>query len=417
MARLLTRAIFNAIMVSLCVMSFASAQEQDPLAEGGEPLAIDDLVLRDTNPPETDEETQTGLRLGSFQVNSQAEVGVSYQRTEADEKSSQTTQTFSTETQIESQWSRHELRLETRVDAASQRGLSLQDWSVGLIANGRRDISGRVSVNGELRLSHDSSEDDQDQTNYGATVGLRIAPGPLEMNLRGSTNLRRVGDPVAGSENGNDFRDIDGELRLAYNRGAILAPFVETRVTHRRTGTIDGFDGDATRWILRTGLQIDRGEKLTGEVSVGVGHIRTKDAQRDNLDSLLWATSLTWSPMRLTTVSLSAAGDLAFSETSDLTASKMTSGIRTTSFALRAERSFNVRLDGFASADYTYSSYGDIDRSDEAMLFSTGLTYALTPDSSLFANFTHERTQSSGSDQAEDDETNNALSVRLQIRH
>lgn len=410
MAHLLTRTIINAIMLSLCAMSLASAQEQST-------PALEDLELRDVDAAESADDGESGLRLGSFQVNSQMEAGVSYQRTKSDDKSSETTQTFSAESEIESQWSRHELRLETRFDAASQRGLKVQDWSVGLAVNGRRDISGRLSANGELRLSHDASEDDQNETNYGVTAGLRIAPGPLEMNLRGSVDVLRVGDPVTGSENGNDFRDLEGELRLAYNRGAILAPFVETRVTHRNTGILDGFDGDATRWELRSGLQIDRGEKLTGEVSVGIGHIRTKDAQRDNLNALLWGASLTWSPVRLTTVTLSASSGLAFSETTDLTASSMTSGLRTTNIALRAERSFNYRLDGFATADYNYSSYGDIDRSDETMLFSTGLTYSLTPDSSLFASFTHERSQSNGSDHDEEDEVSNGVSVKLQIRH
>lgn len=408
MARQLTRAIFNAIMFSLCLVSFASAQEQGV-------FDADNLEFRDVEVQPLD--TETGLRLGSFQVNSQIEAGISHQRTESTEDSNQTTQTISAETQIVSQWSRHELRLETLLEAASRRGLRAQDWTVGIVASGRRDISGRLSANGELRLSHDVSEDDQDQTNYGATAGLRIAPGPLEMNLRGSVDLRRVGDPVAGSDNGNDFRDLEAEMRLAYNRGAILAPFVETRVTHRRTGMVDGFDGNATRWELRTGLQIDKGEKLTGEVSVGIGHIRPKDSGRDHLNALLWAASLTWSPVRLTTVTATASTGLEFSQTTDLTASTMTSGIRSTDIALRVERSFNHRLDGFAAADYNYSDYGDIDRSDETMLFSTGLTYKLTPDSSLFASFTHERTQSSGSDQAEDDEINNGLAVRLQIRH
>lgn len=419
MARLLTRTIFNAVMFSLCLVPLASAQEQGTFDS-------EDLEFRDTEAQATDiaeddgdgdGDGDAGLRLGSFQVNSQIEAGISHQRTKSTERSNETTQTFSAESQIVSQWSRHELRLETRLDAATTRGVRVQDWSVGLVVNGRRDISSRLSANGELRLSHDVSEEDQDETNYGATIGLRLAPGPLEMNLRGSVDIQRVGDPVSGSDNGNDFGDAEAELRLAYNRGAILAPFVQTKLTNRNTGSIDGFDGDAVRWELRTGLQIDRGEKLTGEVSLGIGHIKTKDSRRDDLTSLLWASSLTWSPVRLTTVTLAAEGGLAFSETTDLTAGTMASGTRNTNVELRAERSFNFRLDGFASANYNYSSYGDIDRSDETMLFSTGLTYALTPDSSLFASFTHERSQSSGDDQAEADEINNGLAVRLQIRH
>ncbi len=402
MARLLTRAIFNAGLITLWMMAFASAQEQPA-------MDAETLGLRGAVAEPAPAARQAGLRLGSFQIDPSLETGVSHQ-------SSETNKTLGAKVVAQSQWSRHDLRLETQIDTASRRGLAAEKWTARAVLNGRLDITARLAATGELRYSMTADEEEQDQTNYGASAGVRVTPGPLEVTLRGSLDYRRVGDPVTGSESGNDYRETASELRVAYDRGAILAPFVEARLTDRNTGTVSGFDGDASLWELRGGVQIDRGEKFTGELSAGIGQIRPRDSRRDPLNGLLWAASLTWSPVRLTTITLDASGGVQFSETTDLTDSTMTNGIRNTSIALRAERSFNYRLDGFARASYSYGSYSGIDRADETMLFETGLSYALTPQSSLFGSFTHERSRSRRADQAEDDDRSNGVAVRLQVR-
>nr|WP_306268280.1 outer membrane beta-barrel protein [Pararhizobium sp. IMCC3301] len=402
MARLLTRAIFNAGMITLWMMAFASAQEQPG-------TDAETLGLRGVAAEPAPAARQAGLRLGSFQIDPSLEIGVSH-------KSGETNKTLGAKVVVQSQWNRNDLRLETKFDTASRRGLNVEQWTAAAVLNGRLDITARLAATGELRYSMTADEEEQDQTNYGATAAVLVTPGPLEVKLRGSLDYQMVGDPVAGSESGNDYRETAAELRLAYDRGAILAPFVQAVLTDRKTGTVTGFDGDATLWELRGGVQIDRGEKFSGEVSAGIGQIRTRDSRRDTLNGLLWAASLTWSPVRLTTITLDASGGLQFSETTDLTDSTMTNGIRNTRIALRAERNFNYRLDGFARASYSYGSYSGIDRADQTMLFETGLTYALTPQSSLFASFTHERSRSSGADQAEDDERSNGVAVRLQVR-
>lgn len=402
MARLLTRAIFNAVMFTLSMMAIASAQQQSAVE------AVN-LELRGTLAEQQPTARQAGLRLGSFRIDPVLEAGVSHQGGE-------TSKTLGARAVVQSQWNRNDLRLETRIDTASRRGMAIERWSAGAVLNGRYDISARLATTGELRAFRNVDDDEQDQTNYGASAAVLVIPGPLELSLRGSLDYRTVGDPVTGSESSNDFREMASDLRVAYNRGAILAPFVQAVWTGRRSGTVSGFDGDASRWELRGGVQIDRGEKFSGEVSAGIGQIRTRDSRRDNLSGVLWAASLTWSPVRLTTITLDTSGELQFSETTDLTDGAMADGIRNTAVALRAQRSFNSRLDGFARASYSYSTYSGIDRSDETMLFETGLTYSLTPHSSLFGSFIHERSRSRGADQAEDDDRSNGVAVRLQVR-
>ncbi|MEP0519401.1 MAG: outer membrane beta-barrel protein [Hyphomicrobiales bacterium] len=402
MAGSLVSSICSAAIVLLSWTLTASAQEENTFDQL-------DLELRDSLAQQDEVSRITGLRLGSFQANPVLEVGVSHQ-------DSETTKTLRGELSIESQWSRHSLRLDTEVDTASRRGLSVSDWSIGATLSGRRDISERVNAAGELRLSHEGSEDEQDQTLYGLTGTLTVAPGPTEISLRGSFDGQRVGDAVAGADTNNNFRQYGTGVRAAYRRSAVLSPFIQADYTKQNTGTVSNFNGDASRWELRTGLIIDRGEKLSGEVAIGAGRISTSDASRDELSSLLWSASLVWSPVRLTTVTLDTAGTLEFNDTTDLAGTTMTSGVRSNSFALRAERSFNYRLDGFANTGLTHEDYGDIDRTDHTFVVSAGLAYKLTPDSSLLGEVTHERTSSSGVDQDEEDERSNGISLRFQLR-
>lgn len=402
MAGPLVRSIFSAAILWLSWTLAAFAQEENPF----DPL---DLELRDSLAQQEEVTRITGLRLGSFQANPILEAGIAHQ-------DSETTKTLRGELSIESQWSRHSLRLDTEVDTASRKGLSVSDWSIGATLSGRRDISERVNAAGELRLSHEGSEDEQDQTLYGLTGTLTVAPGPTEFSLRGSFDGQRVGDAVAGADTNNNFRQYGTGMRAAYRRSAVLSPFIQADYTKQNTGTISNFNGDASRWELRTGLIIDRGEKLSGEVAIGTGRINTSDASRDELSSLLWSASLVWSPIRLTTVTLDAAGTLEFNDTTDLAATTMTSGVRSNSFALRAERSFNYRLDGFVNTGLTHEDYGDIDRTDHTFVVGAGLAYKLTPDSSLLGEVTHERTSSSGVDQDEEDERSNGISLRFQLR-
>lgn len=402
MVRPLVRLVLSTVILWLSWTHVAFAQEENSFDQL-------DLELRDSIAQQDEVTRVTGLRLGSFQANPVFEVGIAHQ-------DSETTKTLRGEVAIESQWSRHSLRLDTQVETASRRGLTVSDWSAGVTLSGRRDISERVNAAGELRVSHQGSEDEQDQTLYGLVGTFTVAPGPAEFSLRGSFDGQRVGDAVAGAETNNNFRQYGTGLRAAYRRNAVLSPFIQADYTTQKTGTVSNFDGDASRWELRTGLIIDRGEKLSGEVAIGVGRINTNDAMRDELSSLLWSASLVWSPVRLTTVTLDAAGTLEFSDTTNLAGTTMASGVRSNSLALRAERSFNYRLDGFFNTGLTHESYGDIDRIDHTFVVGAGLTYNLTPDSSLLGEVTHERTSSSGVDQNEEDERSNGISLRFQLR-
>lgn len=402
MVRPLNRLIISAAVLLLSWTLAAFAQEENS-------FDTLDLELRESLAQQDEVDRVTGLRLGSFQVNPVLEAGIAHQ-------DSETTKTLRGELGIESQWSRHSLRLDTQVETASRRGLTVSDWSAGATLTGRRDISERVNVTGELRLSHQGSDDEQDQTLYGTVGTLTVVPGPLEFTLRSSFDGQHVGDAVAGADTSNNFKEYGAQMRVAYRRNAVFSPFVQADYTRQDTGTISNFNGDASRWELRTGLLIDRGEKLSGEVSIGTGRINTNDASRDELSSLLWAASLVWSPVRLTTVSLDASGSLDFNDTTNLAGTTMTSGVKNNSIALRAERSFNYRLDGFFNTSISHEDYGDIDRTDRTFLVGAGLTYNLTPDSSLLGEVTHERTSSAGIDQNEDDERSNGISLRYQLR-
>ncbi|MBL4646992.1 MAG: outer membrane beta-barrel protein [Rhizobiales bacterium] len=353
---------------------------------------------------------RTGLRLGSFNADISLEVGLA---TDGHSMSKD----IGGNVDIRSQWSRHELRLQTGLEINSDEKLDMTAWSTDLRLSGRRDISHRTNVTGAFSVTHSVADDSQDQTQYNFSAGLDVQPGPVSLSLRGALDLQYVGDAVAGEESSDNHKQLTVGLRASYNPDSIISPFIDIEVSHQNTARLSGFDGDARRIQAVTGLRLDRGEKFTAEIAMGIGFIKAEDTRRKEIRAYLWSASLVWSPIRLTTITATAAGRLDFSETTDLGNLVMASGLRGTKVSLRGERSFNSDLDGFAEISYDRSSYVSIDRVDHDFQFSAGLTYKLTPDSRVVAQFTHTGSFSSGASQNIANEHDDTVSLRYQYSY
>ncbi len=353
---------------------------------------------------------ETGLRLGTFKAEVTLEAGLA---TDGHSLSKD----VSGEVDLTSLWSRHELRLQTGVEVNSDEKLDLTGWSTDLRLSGRRDISHRTSATGAFSVTHSVADESQDQTQYNLSAGLNVQPGPVSLSLRGSLDLQFVGDAVAGEEAADEHKAIALGIRASYQPEAVLSPFIDVEVSHRDTARISGFDGDAQRIQATTGLRLDRGEKFTAEVAMGLGFMKAEDSRRKEIRAYLWSASLVWSPIRLTTITASAAGRLDYSQTTDLGNLVMASGLKGTNASLRAERSFNSKLDGFAEVSYDRSSYVAIDRVDHDFEFSAGLTYKLTPDSRVVAQFTHTSSYGSGAAQNSSKDRDDTVSLRYQFLH
>ena len=92
------------------------------------------------------------------------------------------------------------------------------------------------------------------------------------------------------------------------------------------TTTLDdsGFARASIWGELRGGLVIDRGEKLSGEVSLGYRREDLEDERLEDLNVLLANAAILWSPRRLTEVRLDLSTDVAPTSTPDASAASST---------------------------------------------------------------------------------------------
>ena len=95
-------------------------------------------------------------------------------------------------------------------------------------------------------------------------------------------------------------------------RAPVLRPFVEVAVGRREFDHSEddsGFERSSTWGELRGGIVIDRGDKISGEASVGYRREDIEDDELDDLNVFLANASILWSPRRLTEVRVDLTTD------------------------------------------------------------------------------------------------------------
>lgn len=110
------------------------------------------------------------------------------------------------------------------------------------------------------------------------------------------------GDQLDQSYRNNTY--VSMTLRGGFELSAIIRPFAEVEIGRRLYENDSGLNRNATQLGLRTGLQINRGEKLNGEFSIGYIGARNEDDQLRNTGGLSVDAAMNWSPQRGTDVQL-----------------------------------------------------------------------------------------------------------------
>lgn len=265
----------------------------------------------------------TGIRLGSFVLKPSLTTSLKSQKTTSGGDSAK--RTF-VETGIRgtmtSDWSRHELSIVGE-------GL----W--------QKNISGDLStdpgakIDGDLRL--DLSNDTiahitggyelgrEDNTDPNAVSGASVQSDV--MTLRGGGSVQRDLGRIRGLigldadrttysdvtlSNGSklDLSDRDRNTatlrgRIGYELSPALIPYLQASVgktVYDREKDFDGYRRSSSSYALRTGLEVDLGEKLRGELGVGYENVSYEDARLTGIGALTLDGKATWSPQRGTDV-------------------------------------------------------------------------------------------------------------------
>jgi len=394
----------------------AAVDRAVPLSEPG----IDTTVFDG----DTSFDAAEGIRLGSFTLTPQLTLSSGYtdNTAQAANGTSGGLYRIAPDVSLTSNWSRHQLDFSLRGSYTGYpESPDDNDGSVSAATNLRLDISEATQVNSGLSYTYSREQDGSAESSSGETDHVQTLTGSL-----GAT--RAIGLVAAtaslgaerntyttdggGSEGGRDNTLYSTSLRLDGNTGSVLSPFVEGSLLLRRYDQTCSDSlcekRDANGYQLRGGVTIASGPKVTGELGAGWRIEDIEDSRLDDLSGLVVNGSLVWSPSRLTTVTAGLGTSFESTDIDGASGSIIYSG------DLRLAHAFSDRFVAETGLGYSYRTYEGVSIEERTLTGFGGLTFALTRNVALTADYTHNRFDSS---QQGSDYTENAVEAGLRFRH
>lgn len=199
-------------------------------------------------------------------------------------------------------------------------------------------------------------------------------------------------------------------LRGGYEISPAVTPFVEAQVGRRiYEQPVDdaGYERSGNLLGLRAGVELDLGEKLSGEFSAGWIEETFDDPRLAPITGPSVSAELAWSPLRGTTVGLIGETTIEGATTPGESGSILYAGL------LSVERQMRANLTGNVAFGVGYRDYTGVDGDDVIFSAETGLTYWFNRYAGLTGRLRHEQQTSSLPDR--DYKVNSVfLGVRLQ---
>ena len=229
-------------------------------------------------------------------------------------------------------------------------------------------------------------------TTIGGSTGFTQRFNHLEVTVKGGidrTQFQRS-EFVNGQTESNDDRNYNqygGQFRIGYEILPGIRPFVEAGAYHRvHDLSFDRFDfeRDSNGWTARAGTSVNLVRTLTGEISVGYLTQTFENYRLPKVGGLAVDGALVWSATALTTARLLASTTINESPLSGV------SGTFTRQISLQVEHAFRRWLIGTVGLTHARDVYvGDI-RVDNRYIASVAMTYILSRELQLRAEFREE---------------------------
>jgi hypothetical protein len=398
-----------------------------PLA-GPPPRDLPALVARARRRAEEDPFAAVGMRLGSFVIRPAIEIGVvatdNAGGTE-DEKAAFGV-VVAPDISIRSEDERHQLSADIRGEGVFYDREEFNSITGEARLATRYELTSRTSLAataGYARFEEGFSDPDtpggaiERPVVHGFDASLaaehrfgRLAVAPsLFFERSVHEDVALSGGGVASREELDDT-EYGVRVRTGY-RMASLTPFTEVAVGRRDMDQdVDdsGFERSSVWGELRGGVVIDRGEKLSGELSLGYRREDIEDDRLQDIDAFVANAALLWSPRRLTEIRFDLSSETQPTSVPDVSATILYAGTATAARRLTPR----VRVEAGAGLEYE-TPIGDEDWEDLTFRGFAGASYAFSRRASLVARYEYEKTEStlSGGDSRAHTVT---LRVRLQ---
>ncbi|WP_342634669.1 outer membrane beta-barrel protein [Borborobacter arsenicus] len=371
----------------------------------------------------------TGMRLGSFVLRPSLEQGITATSNASLSTSGSSAVLSETTLRLNavSDWSRHAATIDAYgILRRSLSGEEIDETEAGINARLDLDLAEEMRGHGEfgyLRRPESASSpvviegtaSQPIRQTFGGGLGLERDVGKLRFGVTGRVERDVFGDAELSSGGVLSQKERDSilatlTLRGGYEISPALTPFVETEIGRRYYDEeIDssGFARSSDRLGARAGIELDLGEKLSGEFAAGWLRETFDDERLKPISGPSIDAALAWSPERGTLVNLAANTIIEGTTTAGESGSILHSGRLSLDRQIRADLTANAAL-GLGYRDYSGSDGYDVIFNAEA-----GATWWINRYAGLSGRLRHESQKSNLSDR--DYDANSVfLGLRLQ---
>ncbi len=369
----------------------------------------DSLNRENTRAPSQEEElsdpySALGIRVGSFYFYPQVTIETLFTDNAlltSGNNQSDTALQFRPQMVLESDWSRHSMRAEIRGTRNYHNRFSSEDdkeFFAGL--RGRIDVTGRTNIlsetsynlRQEARSSINAATNAVQQTEYRTLegrLGLTHGFNRMSVTIRGAMiDNDYVDAPLSGggtiNNDDRDYVEISGALRIAYAFKPGFSIFVEGQVNQRTFNqSIDdlGIRRGSEGHEVQTGVALDIGPKLRGEISVGLVRQNPDDVRLETVEGVVIDTNLTWRPTALTTLAFTAQSDV------NETTIGNSSGALTHSFAVDLRHALRRHFILTGGLSYRVQNYIGSNVEDQEFAATMGGEYLLSRSTAIVARY------------------------------
>ena len=236
--------------------------------------------------------------------------------------------TVAPELQVQSNWSRHEIKADLR---GSYTGYSPDETPTLSRPYFNGKVDGRIDATQDTQIDLGTrllvSTDNPGSPNlqagiaklpefatFGGSGGVTHQFNRFELGVKGDVERTAyqdstLTDGTISSNADRNYNQYTGTLRGGYELMPGVKPFVEVATdsrAHDVATDVNGFQRDSTGITAKIGSTFDLPARLTGEVAVGYTSRKYVDPRFDTLSGLIGNASLVWTASALTTVKLSA---------------------------------------------------------------------------------------------------------------
>lgn len=329
-----------------------------------------------------------GVRVGQFIFRPSIEVDTGYTSNSTNDVtgSGSTFVSINPQLAVESDFSRHAIgiRLQGGLDRFAS-GDDTSDLEVIVNGTGRIDVDNDTSVTGAVDFVAQEDDltgvaDDPLETTTTLSVQLDHALKQIDTRsqVRFSRNVNGSFIDAGGIEQDQDDLNsslIGANFRTTLRTGASLQPFIEADVSREifDESTDDlGNRRNVTGLRGLVGVEIDRGEKLSGAFAFGYAENLVDGNGIEDFGAFVAEFNLDWSPRRLTNVSLTGTTTL------DAFPSIATPGDITYDIDLNVSRNIRENLTATAGSGLIFQVDGGDLGTDTTIEARLGLEYQLT---------------------------------------